>query len=140
MPVSRKAQSAIEYVLVLGLITAVFVSMQVYFRRSVQAKIKDMTDAMLPAGTVSGDVAQLSRVNPIIPLLDPDPVTGQTSEYSTSALNISDSKTTQARVYGNALIHETQGSSGSHMFLAQPDPSKEASGGGSPPEPPGGGS
>ena len=131
MSVIRKAQSMIEYVLVLGLISTVFVGMQVYIRRSVQARIKDMTDVMLPAGTVSGDVAQLSRVNPIIPLLDPE-----TSQYSTSTLNISDRKTTQARVYGNALVHETQGSSSSHMFLAQPDPSKDAGGTGAPPTPP----
>jgi hypothetical protein len=106
-----------------------FVSMQVYLRRSVQAKIKDTTDALLPPGTVANDVQQLSRVNPLIPLLDPD-----TYEYSASTFNISDSKTAQAEDDGSALVSDTHRSGSSHIHYAQPDPSKEPNAG-SPPSP-----
>jgi len=130
---SRKAQSIVEYVVALGLISTVFVGMQVYIRRSVQARIKDMTDVMLPAGTVSGDVAQLGHVTPIIPLLDPDPITGETSKYSSSTSDISESKTAQAQ--SDVLVRQIHRNASSRMHLAQPDPSKDAGGTGAPPTP-----
>jgi len=131
---SRKAQSIIEYVVALGLISAAIVGMQVYLRRSVQARIKDMTDVMLPAGTVLGDVAQLGHVTPIIPLLDPDPITGETSKYSHSTFDVWDNKTVQAQ--GDVLMRKRGTSGITYMHLAQPDPSKDAGGTSPPPKPP----
>ena len=54
---SRKAQSTMEYALLIAVIIGVFSAMQIYTRRSMQAKIKSGTDNM-PAVVLQGTEAE----------------------------------------------------------------------------------
>lgn len=44
MFMGKKAQSIMEYAIVLGLVSIVFVTMNIYVKRNVQGKVKDLTD------------------------------------------------------------------------------------------------
>lgn len=48
----RKGQSTAEYAIVIGLVIAAAVAMQVYVKRSLQAKVKDAVDYNDPAATM----------------------------------------------------------------------------------------
>ena len=48
----RKGQSTAEYAIVIGLVIAAVVAMQVYVKRSLQAKVKDAVDYNDPAATM----------------------------------------------------------------------------------------
>ena len=43
---NKRAQSTAEYAIVLGLVIAAVVAMQVYVKRSIQAKVKDASDVV----------------------------------------------------------------------------------------------
>jgi hypothetical protein len=47
----RKGQSTAEYAIVIGLVIAAAVAMQVYVKRSIQAKMKDAADYNDPSAT-----------------------------------------------------------------------------------------
>ena len=113
---SRRAQSITEYVIVLGLVAAALISMQVYVKRGVQAKVKDMTDAFLPAGTVDSGVSQLSNVNPVIPYLDP-----ASGKISSSTSDIANTVT----LAGGTLVYNTAATVHSEVHVGQKDPSKK---------------
>lgn len=49
---TRKGQSTAEYAIVIGLVIAAAVAMQVYVKRSLQAKVKDAVDYNDPAATM----------------------------------------------------------------------------------------
>jgi len=52
---NKKAQSTAEYAVLLGLVIGAVVTMQVYVKRSLQAKVKDASDLLtLQTGDVSG--------------------------------------------------------------------------------------
>jgi len=48
----RKGQSTAEYAIVIGLVIAAAVAMQVYVKRSLQAKVKDAVDYNDPGATM----------------------------------------------------------------------------------------
>jgi hypothetical protein len=48
----RKGQSTAEYAIVIGLVIAAAVAMQIYVKRSLQAKVKDAVDYNDPAATM----------------------------------------------------------------------------------------
>jgi hypothetical protein len=48
----RKGQSTAEYAIVIGLVIAAAIAMQVYVKRSMQAKMKDASDYNDPAATM----------------------------------------------------------------------------------------
>lgn len=48
----RKGQSTAEYAIVIGLVIAAAVAMQVYVKRSLQAKVRDAVDYNDPAATM----------------------------------------------------------------------------------------
>jgi Flp pilus assembly pilin Flp len=59
----RKAQSTLEYALIVAVAAGAFISMQVYIKRGLQGKLKDATDQMgeqyspgYTTGTVTMDV------------------------------------------------------------------------------------
>jgi hypothetical protein len=49
---SEKGQSTAEYAIVIGLVIAAAIAMQVYVKRSMQAKMKDASDYNDPAATM----------------------------------------------------------------------------------------
>ena len=51
---SRKAQNLTELALLIGIVAIVFISMEVYFRRGLQSKIKNMTDNYMTSGVLGG--------------------------------------------------------------------------------------
>jgi len=61
---SRKAQNLTELALLIGVVAMVFISMEVYFRRGLQSKIKNMSDnymtgdKLLGAGNLAGTAKQ----------------------------------------------------------------------------------
>lgn len=57
---SKKAQNLTELALLIGLIAIVFISMDVYFRRSLQSKIKFMTDKYMTGNALNAS-SQLAR-------------------------------------------------------------------------------
>jgi Flp pilus assembly pilin Flp len=113
---SRRAQSIIEYVVVLGLVASALIAMQVYVKRGVQAKVKDMTDTMLPSGAVDAGLKQLTNVNPVIPLLNEG--TSVSSASTTDAKN-------RVAIQGGSLAYESSAKSHSEMKMGQHNPSKE---------------
>jgi len=60
----KKAQSIVVYVLLLSVALAAIVGMQVYFKRGIQAKIKDLSDAL-----IAPQSEHIEEVNATIPLL-----------------------------------------------------------------------
>jgi len=52
LKLKRKGQSTAEYAIVIGLVIAAAVAMQVYVKRSLQAKVKDAADYNDPAATM----------------------------------------------------------------------------------------
>ena len=60
----RYGQSIVNYVLLLSIIIAALIGMKVYLRRAVQAKVKDLTDALIAPAS-----RHLTAVNPVVPLL-----------------------------------------------------------------------
>lgn len=48
----RKGQSTAEYAIVIGLVIAAAVAMQIYVKRSLQAKVKDAVDYNDPAASI----------------------------------------------------------------------------------------
>ena len=63
---NKKAQSTAEYAVLLGLVIGAVVTMQVYVKRSLQAKVKDASDLLtLQTGDVSGKtLATTSQYEP----------------------------------------------------------------------------
>jgi hypothetical protein len=116
MKLNRRAQSITECAIVVGVMAAAFLAIQVYIKRGVQGKVKDMTDAMLPPGTVANDVRQLSQINPLIPMLNPG--TSQ-SGYSRG------SSTRSIAHSGNAISYSGSANSVSESYIGVRDPSKE---------------
>ncbi|MGA2775801.1 MAG: hypothetical protein ABSE81_07075 [Candidatus Omnitrophota bacterium] len=51
---SRKAQNLTELALLIGVVAMVFISMEVYFKRGLQSKIKNMTDNYMTSGVLGG--------------------------------------------------------------------------------------
>ena len=60
----KKAQSIVVYVLFLSVALAAIIGMQVYLKRGIQAKIKDLSDALL-----APESEHIEEVNTIVPLL-----------------------------------------------------------------------
>jgi len=58
----RKADSINEYVIILAIVGIVFVSMNTYLKRSIQAKVKDLTDATISM-KMSEEERQLPQIN-----------------------------------------------------------------------------
>lgn len=63
----RKAQSTAEYAILIGLVVAVAIGMQTYFKRGIQGRVKDEADAYTVAiaadtnwGNITGTAATLS--------------------------------------------------------------------------------
>lgn len=52
MWMTRKGQSTAEYAVMVGLVIAAIVAMQIYVRRGLQAKVRDVTDNFTSSGTV----------------------------------------------------------------------------------------
>ena len=63
----KKAQAVSEYILVLSLVMAALIAMQVYMRRGIQGKIKDLSDVFIAPQEEHQD-----SINKAIPMLDFD--------------------------------------------------------------------
>lgn len=114
----KRGDSLIDYAVVLSVVMLAIVGMQVYLRRSVQAKIKDMTDAALAPGAVDAGSYQVANINRIIPKLDES--TGKTSQTIMSSTN-----KIQSGDNAGSIIYESQAQSVSNYSAAQEDPNKE---------------
>lgn len=131
MRLSKKAQAIADYVLLVFLITAAVVAMQVYVKRGVQAKIRDMTDVFLPAGRVDAGARQLANVNPVIPISETGEETdlsGESGQGLTNTVYIYPERKNDIIVYASgttpALLHNNRLISG-WSRLAVLDPAKE---------------
>lgn len=67
---AKRAQGIMEYVLLAVMIVSAALGMQVYIKRGIQAKVKDMADTMLGPGAVDKGQYQVANLNKTIPLLD----------------------------------------------------------------------
>ena len=121
MRFSRFGQSVIEYAILLALVTSAIVAMQVYMKRGVQAKVKDMTDAMLPPGAVDAGVTQLAHTNPVIPMLDESTGLSQRSQVS-----LTDSLTTADG--GSTLVRDIEQDASYELKMGTKDPAKDVTG------------
>lgn len=61
----KKSQSFTEYVILLSIVMAAVIGMRVYAKRAIQARIKDLTDALIAPRS-----EHLEHVNEMEPLLD----------------------------------------------------------------------
>lgn len=61
----QKAQSLTEYALILSVVLAAIIGMEVYIKRAVQARVKDLTDVL-----ITSQDGHLDNINPVTPLLD----------------------------------------------------------------------
>lgn len=99
---NRTAQNTLEYALVLGIVVAVFSSMQLYFKRGMQSKVKEGIDG------VPGQI--LTQ----IPSADQEKVKnlfGEAGQYEPyyMALGTSDMKTTSSEGVDKGTISESGG-------------------------------
>ena len=85
----RKGQSTAEYAIVIGLVIAAAVAMQIYVKRSLQAKVKDAVDYNDPAATMLS--------------------TSQYEPYylSSSATSTRDESTTATTATGGGVVRST---------------------------------
>ncbi len=127
MKLSRKAQSLLEYALVLGIVASAIVLMQVYLRRGVQAKIKDMTDALLPAAAVGkGQALQLSHINKVIPLLyNLDSTQYEQNQSKDAEADVNKTVTTADE--GDTLVYGTSANEDTISYIATLQPEDEVS-------------
>ena len=51
---SRKAQNLTELALLIGVVAIVFIGMEVYFKRGLQSKVKNMTDNYMTSDALGG--------------------------------------------------------------------------------------
>ena len=61
----RKAQSFTEYIVLVSLVASAIIAMQAYIQRSVQGRVKDLTDAF-----IAPESDHLDELNETIPCLD----------------------------------------------------------------------
>lgn len=61
----RAASSFMEYVLILGVVSAVFTGMNTYIKRGIQGRLKEMTDYFI-VGDLEPEEKQLAEINPTV--------------------------------------------------------------------------
>ena len=71
----KRALSIVEYTILIGIVTAAFVGMQVFFRRSVQAKLKDSTDYFINQGEEHKYVTKAIKSEAVTETIDGPAVT-----------------------------------------------------------------
>jgi len=76
----RKGQSTAEYAIVIGLVIAAAVGMQIYVKRSLQAKVKDAVDYNDPAATM----LTTSQYEPYYLSSDMDSTRDETTQIDTA--------------------------------------------------------
>jgi hypothetical protein len=76
----RKGQSTAEYAIVIGLVIAAAVAMQVYVKRSLQAKVKDAVDY----NDATATMLTTSQYEPYYLQSDLDNTRGETSSVNTA--------------------------------------------------------
>ena len=116
----RKVQSISEYVIMLSVVVAAIVGMKLYLKRAVQAKVKDLTDALISPSQSS------TAVNPIIPCAD-SPVgkcypTGKLVKLSSSSAN---SQTSRRDNAGTMTLTKSTSYSSNSKYLIKNDPDKK---------------
>lgn len=65
----RAASSFMEYVLILGVVSAVLIGMNTYIKRGIQGRLKEMTDYFI-VGDLEPEEKQLAVLNPTVSQTD----------------------------------------------------------------------
>ena len=107
-------QSIAEYVVIISIVISAVLGMKVYLTRSVQARVKDLTDTLI-------DPTQVAEVNPIVPLLGTDP-TGTIKKKSESTLDSNATRTENDSTIEFTKKTHLQSSS---KYLVKDDPTKK---------------
>lgn len=74
----KKASALMEFAIVLGLVSAVLVTMNIYMKRGLQGKVKDITDYFISAGQSAQEdqidpeveTTSVVKANPVSTLVD----------------------------------------------------------------------
>lgn len=105
----HRGQTTAEYAVVIGLVVAAIVAMQVFVKRSVQAKVKDVTDSF--AATASGTTGSEKQFEPDY----------ASSSYTVGQTNDStDAVVSKGAVDRTKISEKTTRASGGHTDTAAP--------------------